>query len=505
MIGLAAIALAGPQFTSKDPKYAEIASAAWLGAVMCTGWEAEAEDIVEIRVGDVAAGYTGLAEMGDRGLSRISVGGWAPERSIVHEVAHGWVRKGPATLTEGRADLLADCVVRLRPELAPLDPDSGEDLDAMPDLRRWSNTRTVGPDGDVERRHAYLAAGRFLRVVSIVVAPESLWPETGQLRWRDMDRLLEQAGPAGATVLSVLDAGVERQRLALSDRDRDGVPWLGEVLQGTDPDRWDSDGDGWWDGAVPPLALAVPLPQDGTPVCSGYAAGDQPALVTVAVHAEGIRGIHVPKIRVRTGDTVRFDDPSEGVFVPAGEPILLVLDTPSPVAGGLWVVVGGSHLVPEWNCRSTPNYTVWVDDPFATVILDQFVTALDEQVRRGNTLLDGPSGSRLVVVLGATSAGVADGVVRLSTGLIRWSVENERPDALAALAVALHHVWQGDEKRWDTAEGLARALMDDPPYLTFVAVDDEAAEAWLGQAERCGEGWTGVLQGRCDEAGAPVP
>ena len=90
-------------------------------------------------------------------------------------------------------------------------------------------------------------------------------------RVRELEALLVHAGPRGAIVWDVLEGGVDRQREALSDKDLDGQPWLAEILSGTDPNRWDSDGDGWWDGASAAPVGAVPLPPDGTAVCSGVA------------------------------------------------------------------------------------------------------------------------------------------------------------------------------------------------------------------------------------------
>jgi hypothetical protein len=497
-----AIAAAAPMFSAHTPEHAEIARQAWTAAASCAGWEAPAHEVVRIVQGYVPGGYTGGAYLDDDGLYRIDVGLSSVERALVHEIAHAWATGGSAALTEGRADLLADCIVTRVPGLAPYDPDPGTTLDAMPDLRRWGNPHDdhAATDIDATRRDAYLAASRLARVLATVVDPRELWPQSGTLRWRDLERILEEQGPAGGMVLAVLEGGADRQRDALSDRDRDGQPWLAEVLGGTDPDRWDSDGDGWWDGAPEHSVAAVPLPPDGTPVCAGFSGGPGGGVVQVIAYGQ-LRGNPAPWISVVAGGATAEGDPRTGVRVPPDEPLMLALSGRFDRAtGGAWAMVGGQDLEVDDACRSTPLFTVWVADPEALPVLEGLAGALEEHTRRAEALLGGPPPKRLVVVLGAESAGVSDGVVRLSTGQARWAVESGRPDALAGLAVAVHRVWvsgQPEDRSWDAVEGLTRAIVDDPPDLVFVGLDLGAAEAYGERASACPEGWTGVLAGKC--------
>jgi len=507
LVLLPTVALAGPpRFVAIDPAHVQAAEKAWRAAVDCTGWEAPAHGQVEITREYVSGGYTGGAFLDRGGLYRIALSQVNADRSLVHEIAHAWARTGPQALNEGRADLLADCIASRVPNLAPLDPDPGLDLDAMPDLRTWENpTGSHSPqDLDLTRRDAYLGSARLMRVVATVVDAQLLWPRDGYLGWEDLERLLEDGGPAGDTVLAVLDGGVERQQAALSDTDRDGVPFLAEVLQGTNPSRWDSDGDGWWDGAAPsPSVAAIPLPPDGTPVCSGFAAGAGGATVQVLVQSQH-RGTPPPWVRLCAGRQEIDADPTTGVHVPPGSPILIGLGGRlERSTGGAYALVGGQHLVADWNCRSTPVYTVWVEDPRATPLLDAFATELDEHVRRADAFLGSRSPARMVVALGARSTGVEQGLVQLSMGQVEWAMAQGRPDALAAVAVSLQRVWLGDDdaRRWDAAEALARAIMDSPPGMLFVAVDEGAAEAWTGEATTCLEGWKGVLSGACAPPG----
>jgi len=488
-----------PRFVADDLDDAVLARKAWGAAEHCTGWTAPAHEQVRITRGPAVGGYDGRAYIDADGLERIELSGLDPRRSLLHEIAHAWTRKGPATLNEGRTDLLADCMALTLTDPDLLDPDDGRDLSALPDLRRWTNPRThEGSDMlDEGRADAYLGAARLFRVVGTVVAPRRLWPQDGQLRWKELEALLVHSGPRGAIVWDVLEGGVERQREALSDRDRDGQPWLAEILSGTDPERWDSDGDGWWDGASPAPVGAVPLPPDGTAVCSGVAAGHQGARLQVRYRAT--RAAERAPVKVLAGDLWIVDDPARGVRVDPGEPVLLALEGGQREAtGGAWALAGGQDLVNAWNCRSTPRYTVWVAEPTATISLQAFTRAVDEHLHRADGLL-GPASRRLVVSLGAERVAITPDAVHLSTGLLAWAQEHDRIDALAGLAVALHRTWQGPEhaRRFDTAEALTRALVDDPPDTLFVAVDHEHPTAREHEAARCA--WKGVVSGTCTE------
>lgn len=486
-----------PAFTANLPEDAALAARAWRAASECAGWTAPAHDKVVLVRGSVGD-YDGRAYIDADGLYRVELSGTHPRRSLVHEIAHAWARRGPAALTEGRTDLLADCVARTLTDPDLLDPDDGRALVHLPDLRRWTNPRThEGSDLlDEDRADAYLGASRLLRVVATVIPHRELWPRDGQLRWKNLEHDLLTAGPKGAIVWDVLEGGVERQRSALSDEDRDGLPWLAEILNGTDPTRWDSDGDGWWDGAEPAPVGAVPLPADGSPVCSGVAAGHTGARLQVRYRAT--RAAKRPQVRVLAGDVWLVDDPAFGVLIDPNEPVLMALDGGlRDATGGAWALAGGQDLVNAWNCRSNPRYTVWVADPKATVALEAFAAHVDVHLHRAESLV-GPASERLVVALGSEHVHVKDGAVYLSTGLLDWAEKTGRLDALAGLAVALHRTWSGPRgvKRWDTAEALTRALVDDPPETLFVAVDVEHPAARAREADTCE--WAGVVEGRCD-------
>ena len=167
MLWLVASALAAPPiFSAFSPEFAEKARQAWIAAEKCTGWDAPHHDQVELRQGYVPGGFVGGAWLDGEGLYRVQVGLDNADRALVHEIAHAWASNGPSALTEGRADLLADCIVTMVPALAPLDPDAGTSLDNMPDLRRWSANRREGLiDLDTSRQDAYLGSARLMRTV----------------------------------------------------------------------------------------------------------------------------------------------------------------------------------------------------------------------------------------------------------------------------------------------------------------------------------------------------
>lgn len=491
-----------PEFRADHPDLEALARRAWQAGEACAGWKAPAHPRIRVVHNAQMDGYDGRAYLDNQGLYRVELAGQNPRRSLLHEIAHAWARRGPPALTEGRTDLLADCMATRLAEPDLLDPDPGRDLDALPDLRRWTNPRnyTGGGGLDAGRSDAYLGSARLLRVVETVLPPERIWPQDGQLRWKDLEHALLRAGPKGAIIVDTLEGGEARQREALTDHDRDGQPWLAEILVGTDPARWDSDGDGWWDGADPrqlgaPVG-AVPLPPDGSAVCSGVAAGQEGARIQVAYEATRIA--HRPKVRVVAGDVWLVDDPALGVRIDPQEPVLLALDGGLRAStGGAWAHPGGQGLSTAWNCRSNPRYTVWIADAQATPALDAFEAELADHLHRADSLL-GPSPRRLVVAMGADQVRVTDDAVYLSRGQVRWAQQHDRLDALAGLAIALHRTRLAAEghRGWDTAEALIRALVDDPPATLFVAVDEEHPAARTAEAADCP--WRQMVNGTCD-------
>ncbi|MCB9679309.1 MAG: hypothetical protein H6737_29665 [Alphaproteobacteria bacterium] len=465
---LVTVALGAPQFVAAEPVDAEVARGAWDAAVACTGWEPEAADEVRIERGNVPKGFLGLASTDERGrLYRIELDATDGRSSevIVHEVAHAWVSEGPTALVEGRAELLADCMVHERPGLAPLQWDDGRELVSMPDLRSWRAADDHGPSvNPLMRTDAYLGAARLVRLASLVLPDGALWPEADNIDWIDLDAMLADAGQPGELLRDVLRATPEVQRKALSDRDQDGLPLVGEQMLGTDPDRFDSDADGWWDGAEVPVD-AVPLPFDGTPMCSGWAT---PASGGVAVLKTGgnLRGSPAPMPALRANDEVFLKG---RVAVVGRASILVELEgDPEVVSGGLWARVHGKGLVEDDACVSDASRVVWASDPALREAVQPLAEALQKAVARAERRF-GADGRRLAVQLGGTSTTVDGPVIHLSTHEVRTALRTGALDDLAYQAVAMRRVWDESAvvREWRDVVALANLLARDsrPPAV----------------------------------------
>jgi hypothetical protein len=248
---------------------------------------------VEIVVGPVRGGFAGRAHVDrwvgrrtyDRegrvlvdtlsdagGLTRIELAAPRP-RLVAHEVAHAWVHGGPSALVEGATNLLADCVARSAPRQFGWDV-GGNTLEGLEDLRSWRNADDAAAS---TRSAGYAASHGLMRAAARLVPERTLW--RADWTWGAFADVLREAGDT--VVLPVVEGGVASQLAALADADGDGLSALEEQLLGTDPDDWDSDRDGWWDGAPVELGAsgAVPIPSGGGPVCTGLAGGPLGATV----------------------------------------------------------------------------------------------------------------------------------------------------------------------------------------------------------------------------------
>ncbi|MEQ1571570.1 MAG: hypothetical protein ABMA64_38435, partial [Myxococcota bacterium] len=286
-------AAAAPTFVGA-PVDVRLATAAWGAAVACTGRDGAALDEVSIERKTVPGNYLGVARTDALGrLYRIDLntGDARLSEVLVHEVSHAWVSDGPVALVEGTAELIADCIVERLPGLAPLQYDDGRDLSGLPDLRTWSKPVEGTPtELHAVRTDAYLGAARLMRTARIA-APDAAWWADRRVDWEGFEAALEAAGPRGRALVLALHGGVEAQRAALVDADRDGLTALAESWLGTDDARVDTDADGWSDPALLGVpAGAVPVPLDATPVCTGTVAELAPAVVT----GGNLRGAWLP-------------------------------------------------------------------------------------------------------------------------------------------------------------------------------------------------------------------
>lgn len=465
-------AVAAPRFTGEAADVA-VARSAWHAAEWCTGREGRADREVEIRHRTIPGGYLGVAHTRpDGALYRIDLN-TEPERRrevLVHEVAHAWVSQGPIALVEGAAELLSDCMVAQTPGLATPQFDDGRSLAALRDLRAWV------PPGDhatyelgATRTDSYIGAARLMRVLALVVPQSSLWPEGG-LTWERLDTLLASAGEKGARVAAMLSGGAEAQRAALADADLDGVPALAEELLGTSDQAFDTDGDGWWDGAhhtTPPDAVAIPL--DGTPVCTGFASTGG---TSVHVYAGGnVRGHLPPRVVARAGShgpdwaPVPSDRGGWGesvALVPPASSVLLQLDRDMVSAtGASWARVQGQSLQADAGCLSTAEATVWAHDRRLVPLVAPITTALHDAVARAGDRY-GPAPTRVVVSLGGTATEVRGHVLWLSTAEVLHALQHNTLEALAYEVVGVHHVYTQGEPDWAAGQAVGRSLQSSP-------------------------------------------
>ena len=457
LLGLTSIALAAPAFHG-HPADVRVAERAWSAATACTGWEGRAHADVLIERGLVRHGFRGLASEDEAGMYRIELDANDPSLSevIVHEVAHAWVSSGPTALVEGRAELLADCIVHQAPGIAPLQWDDGRALPNLPDLRAWDAGDGLGPSvNPLQRTDAYVGAARLVRLASLVLPEGALWPEADGIDWLDLDALLAEAGEAASPIRELLRASGSEQSAALSDRDGDGLPELGEQIFQTDPDRFDSDGDGWWDGAAASDDVH-PLPFDGTPVCTGWAT---PVTGTTVYLQTGgnLRGAPAPVPALRIGDRTSTDG-----RIPAftEQSVLAELqgDT-GRVSGGLWARPQAEGLVPDSSCSQSAGAVVWASRPQlreqAPVVHAAVQTMRGRLEQRFGTRV-----SRVAVALGGPETRMEGVIFHVSTVDARtWS-----PDEIAARAVAARRTWDSSVRRdWRDVVALSRALLQVVP------------------------------------------
>jgi hypothetical protein len=443
---------AAPVFRSDVPEDAKIAEIAWQAAMECTGRPGKAHAEVTLARGNVRGGYLGVAHHDDQGLYHIELDAHEERLAevIVHEVAHAWVSEGPTALTEGRTELLADCVVTRRPGLAPLQWDDGHELLRMPDLKSWSNHTDHGPSVSTdERTDAYLGAARLVRTAALLIPEQAWWPDKA-MQWSDFKDLLVLAGEDGKKVIDLFEASVSEQRLALADEDLDGLPRVAEELLGTHPNKWDSDGDGWWDGSVTGAPMrAVAIPFDGTPVCTGLSATG-PVRIT---SGGNLRGGSLPKAHIRAGHRSGL-----AMDVAARTPVLVEIHgARNNVSGGMWGAVEGANLEVDDRCVMTVRGTVWVENAKLAKHLPAFLEELERAAAKADERW-GPATKRIAVYLGGPRTSVDNEVILLGNREIDQALQQNKMSELAFLAVALHRLWGEETYQWSVAEAVAKSL-----------------------------------------------
>jgi hypothetical protein len=237
----------------------ELVKRAWAAFGRCTGGEGPQIEHIEILDGENVGIYDGTAVLSDGRLT-IRLRDSNPKPFVVlHELAHFWVGWEPRALREGLSDLLAECAYRDiygEPSFRYL---SVNELKAGPDLVAWEDDDELEPF-DIMRRYA--ASYLLARHLEPLLEPRDLWDPQRKGSWAELWELVDGSPEIWKGLA---------HRLGSDDVDEDGLDWDEEALASTDPFRWDTDGDGWWDGAQPPPGATA---LTGEPSCVGVLAED---------------------------------------------------------------------------------------------------------------------------------------------------------------------------------------------------------------------------------------
>lgn len=448
--------------------------------VACTGREiAIAEPLVVDRVQKLA-GSTGVEVLYDESgaLSRIDVTGGTRNEVVAAVVAGAWFERDVLGVWVGRSQLLAGCIA----DATGTTPGwTAGDLSEMPDLRLWTAF-----DAQFTARQQE-GASRLFEAIGLVLGDEVVF-EPGFTTWEAVDAALAGAGERGRAVLDAM-ASVEGQRLALDDPDNDGWSRLYEELTGTDPELWDSDGDGWWDGAPERPEGAVLVPRDGSLICAPKVpAGEEHMTLEYGGRLLGFP-LH--------------DRVEHGVGI--SEPIRISFDWANR-PGGAWFVVRGDELVDNPACRMSEGLTI----RDATERFPKLLKAIEPHLIQALSQLEaiaGPSPRRQVVQLGDSGGSIVriDAVpegrgadvpgVLVPVAIGNEARKKERLDHVAAQAAALLRFADIEALFDPAAAGAFGCLMTGRPVPNTPQVSSTRAEvkAWIKRVERCG--WDGIVEG----------
>jgi hypothetical protein len=477
-----------PTFLAADPEDVRLAQEAWTAGLACTGRTPVTAPVVRIerKLPEWAVyRFAGLANWSDKTEAKIRLAERTRPAVIAHEVAHAWVHVGPSGLVEGRTALLTACMQQQNPESFAGLLEARSELEIMPDLRVW---KAIGDD-PTALGQAYLGAFRLFRAMGLVVPPERLWSEE-VTRWDTVERLLAEAGPPGERVLAALAGGAETQRAALVDPDLDGLSILYEQLSGTDPVTWDSDGDGWWDGAptVHPEG-AVPLRRGQIPVCLPMVPASG-SLFVVELGGQ-LGGLDIPAQLVSNG--------------PAGMLVTwLTAWTGHP--GGVYARATGDTLVANEQCAMRRHLTMRSTLRLPDGRLGAIADAVEASVVT-ITAATGLADPFLVVEVDGEAAFLTltrnGSRVLVPVAMPGRATTDEAREALARAIAALSIVGTVvPHERAGAAAALLRTVWPGAPIPPALGAPAYEIAPWTRAVGKCARGWSGLLDGTCDTPNA---
>lgn len=331
---------AEPTFEGND-KAVETADRLWRAAVGCAGRAAPAHPTVRIDRGrNPTELVRSVTEIDEHGLVRVDiVRDDSTPTAFAHALARAWFPEGPLALRDGLSEHLAECVAQALPSDVPNARRDTRPLDELEDLRDWGALDYFEPT-DEQLLDLRSASWRLAQLLADALPREVLYG--GELTsWEALAEALREV-EHGPDILEMLEGGEETQRGALLDADEDGLLGMQEQWLGTDPDRWDSDDDGWWDGYDERPEHAIPVPRDGSPVCLNQVARSGRTTIEIGGRMRGVSPTNFTTLDFRRFDL--FRQPAEAA---SGR-------------GGLWIRPAGTDLVENSDCHWSPRVTVRV-------------------------------------------------------------------------------------------------------------------------------------------------
>ena len=490
-----ATALAAPTFTAEDPEDAALAEEAWALAEVCAGWTpAAAEEIPILRdipEGDAFAGYARIDD--EVGLDRVRLKADAPGATLAHEVAHAWFNgRLPRALSEGMAELLAECVMERAPGHFRYTYSGASALDAMVDLRSWGHDDAGASTETLQQN--YTGALRLMRAAAEALPRERLYSRDLD-GWEALERALAAAPEPGEAeaITAVIHGGGEAQRDALEDLDLDDVGDLREALIGTDPTRWDTDGDGWWDDAPHHRATkAWPVPVDGSLLC-----------LPVMPPEDGTMNI------VHGGTLSATEGHSRYEVAENDDPHILTIGWVygrqiQGRVGGRWVGVESTEGLREnQNCTWTPRATVMDRERNYHDTLRPFAEALEAALAELEEAL-GPAEQRLMVRVDGDHVRVVWGNRRAHVNVppehLRWATRGDRAVSLARQVAVSGRLIEHRGAPYATGAGATAIMKDVYGFVdsrNLVDAPHADVRALRKRARGCGGDWFAILGGEC--------